>query len=201
MRSLCLLSWSAFALAGLFSLLVEGGLLGAPVTPDLGAWPARLGPLEVLEEIPIEPGALGETPPERHAFLRVRLAGAEGKLFAAYYERAQRWSGRPHDVERCYAALGWEEREAHQLDEAHRPWSRRFEREGEAIRVVHWLEHPGVDSDALGWRGLAARLGSARGFRQDVAALYLEFPAEGAPADGPCLDAVTALEHELETRW
>ena len=133
MRRLALVAWLALFAGAAFSFLVELGALGAPVAPDLAQLPARVGPLELLEDIPVDPEALGEQPPERWAFRRVRDAhDHEGRLFVAYYERAQRWSGRPHDVEKCFTALGWEEREARRLDaEAHRPWSRLFERGGE----------------------------------------------------------------------
>lgn len=195
-------AWLALFVGAGFSFLVERGCLGAAVAPDLARLPARLGTLEVLEEIELEPGALGAQPPERHAFRRVRDAqGHEGRLFVAYYARAQRWSGRPHDVEKCYAALGWEEREARHLSEAHRPWSRLFERDGESIRVVHWLERPGADEDQLEWRQLGERLSSLRGFRPDVASVYLEFPADAAPGDAEAEGAVAALSSALESLW
>src|SRR6185503_7591273 len=198
--------WLALYLCAGFSCLVEGGFLGQPVAPDLALLPARLGPLELLDEFPLEPGALGEQPPERATFRRVRDAeGHEGRLFIAYYERAQRWSGRPHDVEKCFAALGWEEREAHRLEGAYRLWSRLFVRadaeKSESIRVLHWLERPGTDRDRLTWRELGARVVSLRGFRPDVASAYLEFPSDGAPAEAECVEAVSALAAALEGLW
>ncbi|MSR61558.1 MAG: exosortase-associated EpsI family protein [Planctomycetes bacterium] len=202
MRLLTSAAWLAlFAGAG-FTFLVERGYLGAAVAPDLALLPAHIGTLEVLEEIPLEPGSLGTQPPERYAFRRVLDArGAEGRLFVAYYARAQRWSGRPHDVEKCYAALGWQELEARRLVEAHRPWSRLFEREGETIRVVHWLERPGPDEDQLEWRQLGSRLSSLRGFRPDVASVYLEFPAAAAPSDAEAEQAADELSRALEQLW
>jgi hypothetical protein len=206
MRILRPLPWLALYLCAAFSFLVEGGFLGRPVTPDLARLPARIGPLEVLEEFPLDRSALGEAPPERATFRHVRDAhGHEGRLFLAYYERAQRWSGRPHDVEKCFAALGWQERESSRLDQAHRLWSRLFVREGaegpEAIRVVHWLERPGLDHDRFDPRELWTRIASGRGFRPDVVSAYLEFPAEGAPAEDECGAAVTALSAALEQLW
>jgi hypothetical protein len=200
------LPWLALYLGAAFSFLVEGGHLGRPVAPDLARMPARAGPLEILEEFALDPEALGEQPPERATYRRVRDEdGHEGKLFIAYYRRAQRWSGRPHDAEKCFAAQGWDEREAHRLDPAHRLWSRHFERETagehEAIRVVHWLERPGPDDDRLDPRELLARLGSLRGFRPDVAALYLEFPADSAPDEQAFLASVRALSEALEGLW
>jgi hypothetical protein len=207
-RASPLLAWLALYLSAAFSLAVERGLLGSPVAPDLSRLPARAGTLELLEELPFEREALGAQPPERWSFRRVRDSrGHEGRLFVAYYERAQRWSGRPHDVEKCFAALGWEEREVRRLDEPHRPWSRTFERsiEGapvpEALRVVHWLERPGPDRDALSSRELLARLAAARGFRPDMASIYLEFPAHATPDDPELVAAVAALSAALEALW
>lgn len=199
-------AWLTLYVCAGFAGLVEAGLLGRAVAPDLAGLPARIGPLELVEELPLDPATLGEQPPERSAFLRVRDArGHEGRLFLAYYARAQRWSGRPHDVEKCYAALGWQERSAHRLDEAHRPWSRLFVRAGEqgeeSIRVVHWLERPGPDQDRLAPRELVARLSSARGFRPDVVSLYLEFPAGAEPDDAECAAVAAELSRLLESRW
>lgn len=206
MPALRVLPWLALYLCAAFSFLVEGGFLGEPVAPDLARLPARLGPFELLEEFALEPGTLGEQPPERATFRRVRDAqGNEGRLFLAYYERAQRWSGRPHDVEKCFAALGWEEREAHRLDGASRLWSRLFVRtdgeSSEEIRVLHWLERPGSDRERFTWRELGARVASLRGFRPDVASIYLEFPAGAAPGEAECLAAVSALAEALEGLW
>ena len=206
MGALRALPWLALYLSAALSFLVEGGFLGKPVAPDLARLPGRIGPLEILEEFVLEPGTLGEQPPERASFRRVRdQDGHEGKLFVAYYERAQRWSGRPHDVEKCFEALGWQEREAHRLDQAHRLWARLFVREHagepEAIRIVHWLERPGPDRDRFDPRELWSRIASRHGFRPDVAAVYLEFPAEAAPSEADCGAAVSALSAALEGLW
>ncbi len=202
MRLLRTLPWFALYLCAGFSFLIERGLFGAAVAPDLARLPTRIGPFELLAELSIEEGALGTEPPERHAFRLVRDAhGNEGHLFIAYYARAQRWSGRPHDVEKCFEALGWREREARQLGEAHHPWTRHFERDGKTIRVVHWLERPGPDDDRLDARELAARLASGRGFRPDVASIYFEFPSDAAPDDAESAAAVAALSRTLETLW
>lgn len=202
MNMLRALPWLALYLCAGFSLLMERGLFGAPSAPDLARLPADLGALELLEELPVADDALGEQPPERHTFRRVRDArGNEGRLFIAYYERAQRWSGRPHDVEKCFTALGWQEREARRLSEAHRPWSRLFENEERTIRVVHWIERPGPDEDRLDWRELAARLVSGRGFRPDVASIYFEFEAGLGPDDEESAATVAALSRALEALW
>jgi hypothetical protein len=132
--------------------------------------------------------------------------GREGRLFLAYYARAQRWSGRPHDLEKCYAAAGWSEREAHRLEGAHHPWSRLFERPGaegerEAVRVVHWLERPGPDEDRLAPGELLSRLVGGNGFRPDVVSAYFEFAADDAPGDQAAAAAVAALSAALEDAW
>ena len=202
MRAFVFASWLLLFVSGAFSLLIESGLVCAPVAPDLARLPARLGAFELGPELAFDPSSLGEQPPERYTFRSVQDGqGHEGRLFIGYYRRAQRWSGRPHDLDKCYAAQGWEEREAHRLDEAHRPWSRLFEREGTAVRVVHWLERPGADDDALDGRELAARLGSLRGFRPDVASIYFEFAADATPAEAALAGAVHALSATLETLW
>jgi hypothetical protein len=200
-------AWLALQLSAAFACLMESGLLGRSVAPDLARLPAFLGPLEVLEEFTLDPAQLGSDPPERATFRRVRdLHGHEGKLFVAYYERAQRWSGRPHDLEKCYAADGWQEREARRLDPDLGLWSRRFERPRasggpEAVRVIHWLDRPGPDRDGLDLFGLGARLASLRGFRPDVASAYLEFPADAAPAEAEAVAAARALSEALESSW
>lgn len=202
MRLLSALSGTAMLVSAAFAGAVELGWLARARCPDLGTLPATLGPLSLGPEIPFDPAALGETPPEAFTFRAVTDAeGRAGQLFIAYYARAQRWSGRPHDVDRCFTALGYEEREVHALDEAHRPWSRRFEKDGQSIRVVHWLERPGDDANALGLAPLVARLVDGSGFRPDVCSVYFEFPAEAAPDDAAAAAAVAALSRELDARW
>jgi hypothetical protein len=201
-RLLNTLSFAGLFLAAAFAGVVELGWLAEARTPELGSLPTKLGPLELGAEIPFDAAALGQTPPEAYTFRAVTdAAGREGRLFIAYYARAQRWSGRPHDVDKCFAAMGYEEREVHVLDEAHRPWSRRFEKEGEALRVVHWLERPGDDANELGLAPLVARLADGSGFRPDVCSVYFEFPAEGAPDDVAAAEAVAALSSALDARW
>ena len=200
------LAWLTLYLGAALSLLIECGWLGAPRVPNLEELPARLGSLTLAEELAFDPAALGDSPPERFCFRRVIDAeGNEGRLFLAYYRRAQRWSGRPHDVEKCFAALGWEEREAHRILEAHRPWSRGFERgapgSNESIRVVHWLERPGPDRDALQLTELAERLRCGNGFRPDVISIYFEFPATASPSDEQYAEAIAELSAALERAW
>jgi len=202
MRFLSTFSGAFLLLSAGFAGAVELGLFARASGPELATLPAALGPFTLGAEIPFDPAALGETPPEAFTFRSVTdAAGREGQLFIAYYARAQRWSGRPHDVDRCFTALGYEEREVHTLDEAHRPWSRRFEKDGRAIRVVHWLERPGDDANALGLAPLVARLVDGSGFRPDVCSIYFEFPAEAAPDDATAAAAVAALSQAIDARW
>lgn len=202
MRLLNTLSFASLLLAAAFAGVVELGWLARARTPDLATLPTTLGPLTLGAEIPFDAAALGETPPEAHAFRAVTdAAGREGRLFIAYYARAQRWSGRPHDVDKCFTAMGYEERAVHTLVEAHRPWSRLFAKDGESIRVVHWLERPGDDANELGLAPLLARLADGSGFRPDVCSVYFEFAAEEAPDDAAAAEAVAALSRALDARW
>lgn len=201
------LAWALLYGGAAFSLALETGRVALPAAPRFEQLPATLGPLTLLEELAFDPAALGTLPPERHAFRRVRdERGREGRLFLAYYERAQRWSGRPHDLEACYAAAGWTEEESHRLAEAHRPWSRGFSRattegESEGVRVVHWIERPGPDADRLAPAEFLRRLASGTGFRPDVVSVYFEFPADAAPDDATASTAAAALSAALEAVW
>jgi len=202
MRLLNSLSSAAMLLAAAFAGAVESGLFARARGPDFASLPSQLGALTLGTEIPFDLSALGETPPEAFTFRAVTdEAGRAGQLFIAYYARAQRWSGRPHDVDRCFTAAGYQEREVHTLEEAHRPWSRLFEKDGQSIRVVHWLERPGDDANALGLGPLVARLADGSGFRPDVCSVYFEFPAESAPDDDAAAAAVAALSRALDARW
>lgn len=202
MKLLATLPFLALYLCAALSFALERGAFGAARAPDLAALPARVAAFELGPEIELAADALGTQPPERYAYREVRdAAGNLGRLFVAYYARAQRWSGRPHDVEKCYAALGWQELAAHRLDEAHRPWSRLFAKDERTIRVVHWLERPGPDQDRVAAGELATRLLSGNGLRPDVASIYFEFEADAAPDDAASAEAVAALSAALEALW
>ena len=128
------------------------------------------------------------------------MAGeARGKLWIAYYARGRRWSGRPHDLPGCYRADGWEETAARRIATPGGAalWSRDFAREDASIRVVHWVQHPGVLPGAT----LLDRLRSGSGTRRDVASVYWEFPAAAAPPDASFASASQALIDELERLW
>lgn len=198
------LAWTALLAAGLLAFLVERGLVGRVTAPDLDAVPARLGPLASLGDIAFPAEVLGEVPPDRSLFRRLRdAAGHEGVGFVAWYARSQRWSGRPHPVEVCYAADGWRTLEAHvaTTPAGARVGSRRLVRGERTIRVVHWIQTPGqlpTDSflrDALG------RLRHGGGLRQDVASAYFEFEDGAAPPEPELLEAADALIASIETLW
>ena len=107
------IAWCALGLAGLLSFLVQSGEVAAPLPPDLDRIPERLGTLSLQGDIPFDVTVLGELPPERWLFQQaVDSDTRRGLLYVAYFERGRRWSGRPHPVEVCYYAQGWEELEA-----------------------------------------------------------------------------------------
>ncbi len=200
MRLFSTVAWLLFALAALASWLVDGGFLVRAVPPDLGRLPARIGPLALGEALPVEPGALGDLAPERWAYRRAEDAqGNPGVLYVAYYARSRRWSGRPHDVDACYRSLGWRQREAREL--APGLWARRFEQDGAAIQVVHWLEHPGAEARGLDLGALGKRLLAPRGLRPDAASIYLELDAGHAVTDAGFVAAARELSAALEELW
>lgn len=193
----------ALLLAGAaLSFVSEGGWLARPVAPALQALPARLpGGLAIGEPIPFDLAALGEQPPESHAYRTVHdPQGHEGRLFLAFYERAKRWSGRPHDLEGCYAAAGWSEVGAVRLEGAPYPWIRTFARAGARVRVVHWIDVPGAEP-APGARGFVTRLLGSSGLRRDVVSVYVEFPLEDAPDEAGLAAVARDVSQALEDLW
>ena len=72
---------------------------------------------------------------------------------------------------------------------------------GDGVDVIHRLERPGAGGNRLAPGELLARLGSLRGFRPDVASVYLEFPAEAAPEEHACVAAARAIAQALEGLW
>ena len=142
-----LLAWLALTLAGTLTWLVGNGEVAASRAPDLAGLPTELGALALGEDVAFDASLLGEAPPDRWTYRRVDggTTAEPGRLYLAYFLRGKRWSGRPHPVEVCYDALGWEELEAHlvETDRGSVFWSRRFQREGREVRVFHWLQRPG----------------------------------------------------------
>jgi len=202
-----LAAWIALALAGVLSWAVGDGRVAASRAPELATLPDELGRLTLGADVSFDAELLGESPPDRWTFREVAAPGAdaplEGVLYVAYFLRGKRWSGRPHPVEVCYDALGWEELEARSVEGPAGSlfWSRRFEREGRRIRVFHWLQRPGQRPRSGFWSELAGRFRGVAGLRQDVASIYWEFPDEGAPEEALLAEASEALTAALERAW
>jgi len=193
-------SFLALSLAGLLSLGIATGRLGAAPAPDLTGLENHLGPLVAGASIPFAPEVLGELPPESHVFLDVvDENGRRGELFAAWYARDRRWSGRPHDLVGCFAVLGYDvESVEHVVTESGaRVWLRTFRGQAGGRRVVHWLQRPGAPPGASGGRGILGRLTEPRGLRQDVVSIYLAFDAEDAPDPATLRAAAGALVQGL----
>jgi hypothetical protein len=198
------LSWTLLVLAGTLSLGVDQGWLGRAVVPDLALVPTRLGELGLTQDLPVAAESLGELPPEAWLFRGVRTsAGGAGRLFATYFERGRRWSGRPHDVDTCYRATGWEELAASEIaTSAGAILQRRlYARDGERIVVVHWLARPGERPGSTLLESLQSRVALLHGLRQDVASVYWEFPEASAPADAELARASDDLFDALERLW
>jgi len=114
-------------------------------------------------------------------------------MYFTWYQRGRRWSGRPHDVEICYRALGWEDR-APPIDLKSpgkvqaQVWE--FEREGEHLTVTAWQQRPGSSLGSVPFQ---------QTFRQDIFAGYFEFPREGAPSRSELETAAQAAVKEVES--
>ncbi|MHC4823528.1 MAG: exosortase-associated EpsI family protein [Planctomycetota bacterium] len=198
------IAWLALVAGGALSLLCNSGWVNPSQVPELHDIHAEMGPLKANYTIDVDPGILGDLPPE--AFLFQSLAGPdgqEGRLYIAYYTRGRRWSGRPHDVDVCYRSMGYQELSAHQIETPSGSilWSRVFERGDETKRVVHWLQKPGRAPGPESVWDLLWLLGSPSGLRQDIASIYLEFDLETAPSETDLADAAQALIEEVETLW
>jgi hypothetical protein len=199
-------AWIALLLAGLLSILVDRGILGRPIPPDLTRLPEQLGSLHLVETIPIPPEALGEYPPERYHFGRWQdTDGRSGLLYLAWYQRGRRWSGRPHATEYCFRADGWRDIEGHRLrrSDGQELWSRRFEREERQIRVLHWLEQPGRGRGESLTTRIANRVLPHResALRQDMAAIYWEFETDACPSEEELIASSEAVSRSLRELW
>jgi len=155
-------------------------------------------------EIPVQPEVLGDLPPESFTFQSVRGPhGQEGRLYVAYYQRARRWTGRPHDLDVCYRAMGFQQL---QVEVWHTPagasvWARTFQRGEERVKVVHWLQKPGQLPGPEKALQRLLRLFSKDGLRQDIASVYFEFPQASAPTKKEFLSAADSLIQNLENLW
>ena len=186
------------------SVLTDTGWLNSPVTPDFSQLEKQLGPLNRNFEIEVDPAALGDYPPERFTFQSVAGPdGQEGVLYISYYQRGRRWSGRPHDVNVCYRSMGYKEVDAKVIHtvEGAELWSRVFENDTRKVRVVHWLQRPGIvpgDESAL---TSLKMLFSPQGVRQDISSAYFEFDLEEAPTEEQLAAGAQALIEQLEHLW
>lgn len=203
-RLLPKVAWTSLILGGLTSILTDTGWLNTPISPDFSQLQEQLGPLNRKFEIEVDPAVLGDCPPERFSFQSVIGPDSQdGVLYIAYYQRGRRWSGRPHDVNVCYRSMGYKETDARliQTVEGAQLWSRVFENDSRKVRVVHWLQRPGVvpgDESAL---TSLKMLFSPQGVRQDIASAYFEFDLDGAPTEAQLAAGAQALIEQLEILW
>lgn len=195
---------SALLLGGVISWGSSTGLLNPGAEPDLEALPVQFGPLHRTTIYQVDSGLLGDLPPDRFTFQEIEdEEGHSGKLYIAYYHRGRRWSGRPHELTICYRAIGYDylggtTREL--ADGSIVRWST-FTRKGEEIVVVHWLQRPGLQPGHESASDYLGRMTTLDGLRQDVASVYLEFPAAAAPPEAALLDAAEAVSHSLAQVW
>lgn len=203
-RWLLRVAWLLLALGGVMSWGLAMGWLNPIHPPDLEALPLEFGGLRTLEIYPVDSSLLGDLPPDRYTFRRIGVEEEDqGELYVAYFERGRRWSGRPHDLEVCYRAAGWELLQSRVLwtSSGAMIQAQDFRKETATIRVFHWIQQPGL---MPGKMGMGAQLQRMRGpaiLRQDVASNYLQFPIEDAPPDERAVVAAEALIQGLEALW
>jgi hypothetical protein len=197
-------AWTVLALGGAATWGVAIGWLNPVHPPDLDALPSQLGSLRTLEVYPVDSGLLGDLPPDRYTFRRVGdESGRAGEFYVAYFERGRRWSGRPHDVDVCYRAGGWEAEAPRTLTTASgaRLQAQDFHKDEAKIRVFYWIQQPGF---LPGEAGITAHLRRMLGpaiLRQDVASIYFQFPSDQAPADAEVVAAADVLMRSLDALW
>ncbi len=198
------LAWLSILSGGALSVFCNTGWLNPSHIPALSQLQPQMGTIVRDHEIPVNPEVLGDLPPETFTFQSVIGPEAqEGRLYVAYYQRARRWTGRPHDLDVCYRAMGFEEL---QVETWHTPsgaavWSRIFQRDDEVVRVVHWLQKPGLLPGPEKALQRLSRLFSAGGLRQDIASVYFEFPLNSSPSKPELLSAADTLIRNLESLW
>lgn len=197
------LAWLSLALGGLLSYLCNTGMVPT-IAPDLQLLQAEMGPVVRNYEIPVEAAILGDLPPERFTFQSIAgPEGQEGRLYVAYYKRSRRWSGRPHDLDICYRSMGYSELETEQWEVpgGGLVWGRVFEKPDRKVRVVHWLQNPGLAPGPDSVIKKISRLTTAHGLRQDIASIYMEFDYEGAPSKEALSEAAQAVIDDVESLW
>lgn len=197
-------AWTALALGGALSWGTATGFLNPVAAPALDDLPAQLGLLSTLAVFEVDPGLLGEWPPDGFTYRRVAdPAGREGLLYAAWFERGRRWSGRPHELEICYQVAGWEPETRRRLWTAAGAsfTAQDFHSDQGRIRVFHWTQQPGLAPGSESVGGYLRRMMGPSRLRQDMASIYLEFPLEQAPEDAVAAEAAGLLMDWLETAW
>jgi hypothetical protein len=199
------LAWCLLALAGLLANGTELGFFGRPVPPNLERLAGRsFGAFAPVETIAVAPENLGDQPPLRRLFHSYRAPdGAQGVMFAAYYPKDRRWSGRPHPVELCFAADGWALGEQRVLRAASGALYRSSElsRSEQRIRLVHWLQHPGALPGEGLLESLRRRVSRASALRRDVLSVYWEFDSDAAPSDEVMTAACEQMREAVEALW
>ena len=197
-------AWAMLALGGAATWGVAIGWLNPVHPPDLDALPEQLGTLRTLETYAVDSGLLGDLPPDRFTFRRIGDGeGREGELYLAYFERGRRWSGRPHDVDVCYQAGGWEAepRRALRTPSGAVLHAQDFRKEDAAIRVFYWIQQPGFRPGEAGMTAHLRRMLGPAILRQDMASIYLQFPGAQAPSDAEAVAAADALMTSLDALW
>ncbi|MCP4093304.1 MAG: hypothetical protein GY747_07635 [Planctomycetes bacterium] len=197
------IAWTSLLLGGAMSLMTDTGWMNTPVTPDLSQL-EDFGPVKRNYEIEVDPAILGDFPPERFTFQSIAGPdGQEGRMYIAYYKRGRRWSGRPHDVNVCYRSMGFKELDAKVLKstEGAELWSRVFQSETRTVRVVHWLQRPGILPGAESPLTSLKMMATPEGVRQDISSAYFEFDLEGAPSEEQLAESAQVVINQLEDLW
>jgi len=198
------LAWGLLLLGGGVSLFCNSGLLNPSVIPDLNLLEPQLGLFARDFEIEVDPELLGDLPPETFTFQNILGPdGQYGRMYIAYYSRGRRWSGRPHDLQVCYRAMGYTESDVNTLTTKSGAvlWSRVFQRENQTVKVIHWLQKPGrLPKEEGAWDHLQ-RVFQKNGLRQDVASIYFEFDLADAPSDEAFAGAAEELMGQVESLW
>lgn len=205
MRAAMRMAWILVALGGLATWGAATGVLNPRRTPALEELADPAGALRTLRAYDVDYGLLGDQPPDAWSFRRIGDgAGHEGLLYVAYFERGRRWSGRPHELSVCYRANGWTPIGAGQelrTSQGARAQVHRFERDGDRIRVIHWVQTPGLLPGSESFAGYLRRIFGPARLRQDVASVYLEFPDSQTPGEAVLQEAVGAWMVSLEALW
>ncbi|PCJ55644.1 MAG: hypothetical protein COA70_00770 [Planctomycetota bacterium] len=198
------LAWGLLLFGGGVSLFCNSGVLNPSVLPNLSLLEPQLGPFARDFEIEVDPELLGDLPPETFTFQNILGPdGQYGRMYIAYYSRGRRWSGRPHDLQVCYRAMGYAESGVDTLITKSGAvlWSRVFQRENQTVKVIHWLQKPGRQPKEEGFSDHLQRVFQKNGLRQDVASIYFEFDLADAPSDEAFAGAAEELIRQVESLW